>query len=118
MTEILRRFHPADDAVLVIEAPREIAHESADTLRVTVERHVPDRDDAALVLDLSAVRMISSIGVAALLQIREFCRDRKVPFVLAGLPAEQQRFLEMLRLGDKFTLAPDVDEAVSTLRAQ
>lgn len=118
MTDFLCRTHPDDDAIFIIESPREIAHESADELRLTVERRLPDRDDAALVLDVSGVRLISSIGVAALLQIREFCRDRGAPLVLSGLPAGQREFLEMLQLGDKFDLADDFERAVDKLRGR
>ncbi|MCA9294146.1 MAG: STAS domain-containing protein [Phycisphaerales bacterium] len=103
------------EQVLVVEAPEALDHTAAGPMRQAVEQDLADRDDAAVVLDLSQVELITSIGIAALLEIREFCADRDAPLVLAGLGDEPRSMLALLRLEGKFQYAASVDEAVGDL---
>lgn len=104
-----------DKSVLVVSVPAELDHLSAEPLTSVVYRRLPDRDDAALVLDLVDVRLISSIGIAALLQVLESCADRGARVLLASVPAAQRRFLEMLKLDRKFEIADSLDDALAQL---
>lgn len=101
--------------LLIVAAPPQLAHETADPLRLTVARRLPDVDAAAVILDMTGVQMISSIGVAALLQLQEFCRDRRAGFVLANLPQRQQEFLTMLHLSDRFIQTRSQAQAIELL---
>ncbi len=100
-------------AVLVIRLPHELSHETADDIRSQVMTRLPEHDDAALILDATELRLVTSIGVAALLQIQEMCNDRGAPFVIAALSEQQQEFLTLLRLDSRFNTAPTVDEALT-----
>lgn len=102
-----------DGEVLVVRLPRDLTHESAESLRQTVARRLPNREDAGVVLAMAAVELISSIGIAALLQVRELCEDRRAPLILAAMPDRQVGFLRMLKLDRKFAFAPTVDDAVA-----
>lgn len=104
-----------DDSILVVYLPLALNHETADPLREDVRALLPNRDDAGLVLDCSGVSLITSIGIAALLQIEEHCRDRRAPMILAALTPPIQRMLEILKLGSKFRTNPSVEDAVATL---
>jgi anti-anti-sigma factor len=104
-----------DETVLIVRAPRELGHEEADELRLTVARHLPNRDGAAVVLDMADVVLISSIGIAALLQTQELCEDREASMVIANMPAEQMGLLTMLRLDRKFTMFESVEDACAAL---
>ncbi len=103
--------------MLVVRVPRDLNHEWADPLRLCVARNVPDRDGAGVVLDMSSVEMISSIGIAALLQVQEMCKDRQARLLLAGMPQAQARLLSMLKLDRRFSQSPTVDDAVAVLDA-
>lgn len=100
-----------DGETLVVACPPELIHDSGEQVRRVVARHLPNRDDARCVLDMSRVGLISSIGITALLMIHELCADRNVPLVLAALPERQRQFLRMLKLEDKFVFAPSIDAA-------
>ena len=110
--EPLWSVHGPDGRVLVVKPPKNLTHETAEAVRTCVEARLPARDDAALVLDMSDVRLISSIGIAALLQIDEHCRVAGAPFLLASLSDHQIELLEMLRLDHKFPRHPTVEEAL------
>lgn len=117
MPDISHSLAGRDDAVLLVRVPAELNHESAEALRMCVVRSMPNRDGAGVVLDFEVVSLVSSIGIAALLQILEFCRDRGAGLVLASVPARQAGFLKMLKLDGKFEMAPTVDEAVARVSA-
>lgn len=112
MDDIRFQLGGRDGEVLIVTVPRDLGHEAADPLRETVVRHLPNRDGVGVVLDMSHVAMISSIGIASLLQIAEACKDRKATLILAAVPDRQLAFFKMLRLDRKFPFAPTIDEAV------
>ncbi len=115
MEDIRHTHFGQDGAVLVVAAPPQIGHDTAEPLVEHVRTHLPNREGAGVVLDLFGVALISSIGIASLLQIRELCADRGAPLVLARVPEAQQRFMRMLKLDRKFEFAPSVEEAVGAI---
>lgn len=112
MLDIQHHLAGADREVLVVRIPKELTHETAEPLRACIMRQLPNRDGAALILDCAEVTIISSIGIAALLQVQEFCLDRAVPALIAALHPRQEAFLRMLKLEQKFPLLPSVDAAL------
>lgn len=112
VTSIHHRFAGRDGEALVVEAPPELTHGSGETLLRLVERHLPNRDHARCVLDMSRVGLISSIGITSLLQVQEYCADRGAALVLAALPDRQRQFLRMLKLEERFSFAESVDAAL------
>jgi len=75
------------EGVLVIESPAVLSHETAEGVRSCGERRLPNRDDAGLVLDMSEVRLITSIGIATMLQLQELVRSVRE----GGSPGEMPR---------------------------
>jgi len=105
------------DTILVLVMPPELNHETAQPLRVQVESELANADGVGLVLDMSPVELVSSIGVTCLLQLEEIVKDRGGHMVLADVPPIQQRFLAMLRLDRRFRSLPTVEDAVRELDA-
>jgi anti-anti-sigma factor len=101
-----------DGECLVVVCPPELTHDSGEQVLRAVKRHLPNRDHAACVLDMTHVGLISSIGITALLQIEEHCADRGATLRLAGLPERQRQFLRMLKLDSRFVFVASVEEAV------
>ncbi|HVZ93737.1 MAG TPA: STAS domain-containing protein [Phycisphaerales bacterium] len=101
-----------DGCVLIVRLPPDLNHETAETVRSLVQSRLPNRDGAGVVLDARDLRFISSIGIAALLEIEEFCRDRGCPMIVGALPASQESFLKMLKLHDRFAREATIDEAI------
>lgn len=104
-----------DDEVLIVRAPGVVNHANADLLRETVRNRLPDRDDAAVVLDFTEVELITSIGIAALLQIKELCDDVHAPMVLAGVTGPVATMLRLLKLGDHFANARTLEDALDEI---
>lgn len=101
------------EAVLVVDLPPALNHETADALRGCVEAYLPHHDEAGLVLDASGVEMISSVGVAVLLQVQDIAAQREALMCLAGLAESQCAFLRMLSLGERFTTRGTLEEAIA-----
>lgn len=112
MNEILTNLAGEAGAILVVRLPADLNHVSADMVRACVEARLPEHDEAGLVLDASSVELITSVGVAALLQVQDFADRRGVRLCMTGLREEPQRFLVMLRLEDRFPACDDEEAGV------
>jgi anti-anti-sigma factor len=99
-------------AVLVVRLPEDLNHQTADRVRACVASRLPEHDEAGVVLDASSLTLITSIGVAALLQVQEIARERGCRMCLVHLGAEAHGFLAMLRLEDKFARFASEDAGV------
>lgn len=97
---------------MLVRLPVDLNHDTAEPLRRTVIDHWPDRDDAALVLDFASTTLITSIGIAAILQVEEFCKDRAAPMAMAAVSPSIASFLKMLRLDRRFTQEPTAEAAI------
>lgn len=100
--------------MLVVKCPSELTHEWAEPLVERVTAALPP-DAYALILDCDDVVMLSSVGIAALLELDELCRDRTVAMRIAGLTGMPRQLLTMLKLEHRFTCDPTIDESVHQL---
>ncbi|MEM1167317.1 MAG: STAS domain-containing protein [Planctomycetota bacterium] len=110
-------FAGEDGRVLVVEAPELLDHHTADHLRAQIIATVPDRDSAAVIIDMSGCRGLTSIGVTALLQTQEFCRDQSAACWLIGVTREVERVFAVLRLSHRFPAAEDQESALAQIEA-
>lgn len=117
MEDFPHQLRGRDGQILVLSLPKALNHLSAEPVKAAVRRLLPNRDDAALVLDCREVAIITSIGIATLLQVQEQCGDARAPMVLAGVTPPIRKMLAMLRLDNKFRIEADLDDAVAGLDA-
>jgi anti-anti-sigma factor len=101
-----------DRNILVFRLPERLNHVTAESVTETACRSLPNRDDAGMVLDCAQVELITSIGIASLLQIAEHCHDLRAPLVLANLSESLRSMLDIVKLLAKFKIADDVDDAI------
>jgi anti-anti-sigma factor len=113
--DVLHRIDGPNARALVLLLPKVLNHENADSLFECADRWLPNRDDASAVLDFASVTLISTIGIAALLQIEDLCRQRGAAFAIAAVPARQLSLLKMLHLGDRFRTFPTVEDALGAV---
>lgn len=118
MDDFSHRLAGPDGAVLIVALPPSVNHITAESIRQGVSRLVPNRDDAAVILDCAGVSLITSIGITALLQIQERCRDAGAPMALASLTEPIRRMLVMLKLDRQFEMAHSVDDALTKFEAR
>ena len=67
----------------------------------------------ALVLDLSALEYVSSVGLRALLVAERQLRDRKAQFIVAGLQSVVREIFAISRFDRVLTVAATLDEALA-----
>lgn len=115
MSSITHQFGGQDGSILVVRLPPAINHVTADPLRRDVERLLPNRDDAGLVLDAADVTLITSIGIAALLQIEDRCKSLGAPIVVVALTQPIRSMLGLLRLDTRFVEADTIEDAVASI---
>jgi len=113
--DILHRIDGPNARALVVQVPGVLNHENADALFECAERWLPNRDDAAAVLDFAGVTLISTIGIASLLQIEDLCRQRSAGFAIACVPPRQVSLFKMLHLGHRFRTYATVEDALVEL---
>lgn len=101
------------DTILLVSVPQDLDHMAAEPLRARIEARLPEHDEAGVILDMSSVVLITSIGIAALLQIEDFARSRGVPLCLVAVGAEPMHFLEMLRLEARFPRRADIEQGIA-----
>ena len=66
-----------------------------------------------VVVDMAGIAYIDSSGVASLVEGFQVARQQGTPFVLASVSPAAMRVLRLARLDSIFTIAADVDTAVS-----
>jgi anti-sigma B factor antagonist/stage II sporulation protein AA (anti-sigma F factor antagonist) len=67
----------------------------------------------ALVLDLSALEYVSSVGLRAFLVAERQLRDRKAQFIVAGLQSVVREIFAISRFDRILTVAASLDEALA-----
>lgn len=112
MATFEHHFAGQDRNILVFRLPERLNHVTAESVTESACRSLPNRDDAGMVLDCTQVELITSIGIASLLQIAEHCHDMRAPLVLANLSESLRSMLDIVKLLAKFKIADDVDDAV------
>ena len=65
-----------------------------------------------IVLDMSGVVFIDSLGLEQLLWVRDYCDQNRRELRLAGLDENCMRILEITRLENEFDHYPELTEAV------
>lgn len=115
MTPLASQIVGADRNVLVIQLPSHVTDEWVAQIQQEVQARLPRIDRAGVVLAFEGVELINSIGITCLLQVEEECRRRKAKLILAGVPVSIAKFLQQLKLNQRFTYAEDAESAVRTL---
>ncbi len=99
--------------VTVIEIQGEIDGDISDPLRDTLVEAIAS-GRMRIVLDMSNVGSIDSLGLEALLWIRDYCRQHRAQLRLAGLDENCEKILEVTRLQFEFDQHAELAEAVKS----
>jgi anti-sigma B factor antagonist len=101
------------NAVTVIDLQGEVDGELADALKNTVCDIVSKRG-TGIVLNMSDVNFIDSLGLELLLWVRDYCRRNKSQLRLAALGENCEKILEITRLQSEFDRHTELAEAVKS----
>lgn len=97
--------------VTVIELQGELDGDVCDSLKDTVTSTVAG-SRTRIVLDMSNVTFIDSLGLELLLWVRHYCRQNKSQLKLAGLDENTEKILEITGLQGEFDRHTELAEAV------
>lgn len=73
-------------------------------------------DIEALIMDLSAVEMIESSGLGALLLAKRQLSEHEIPIALIGVKGMLQSLLQISQIDNLFMKFENVDEAVAAIQ--
>lgn len=97
--------------VTVIELQGEVDVDVSDLLKDTLTSVVAGHR-TRIVLDMSNVSFIDSLGLELLLWVRQYCRQNKAQLRLAGLDENIEKILEITGLQTDFDRHAELAEAV------
>ncbi len=99
--------------VTVVEIQGEFDLEYMDLFQNTVYGVIAE-DKSGIVLDLSSVTFIDSVGLEQLLWARDYCNENNCQLKLAGLDENCSKILEVTQLENKFDRYLELAEAVKS----
>lgn len=102
-----------DERTHIVRVPSQLTHVSAADLKRSVEQIVALKEADRIVLDLTLVEVVTSIGVTSLLEVRQIADDADAALVLAGLSPEHYKFFTLLRVDRLFAFSGSVEDAVA-----
>ncbi|MBX3383507.1 MAG: STAS domain-containing protein [Phycisphaeraceae bacterium] len=100
------------DGAAVVAPEGEVGYHEAPTLRQAL-REAFDRKPARLVADLSGVTYMATPGLATLVEALQISKRTQTPLVLCALSGRVRAVFEIARLHTVFTIAEDLQSALS-----
>jgi len=88
---------------------------SADTLHAAAMEVAGDEDQQALVIDMSGVDFIASVGIRALIRPSQALSMRGGKLAVANLNPQIDEFFRLTGLDQMFRVFPTVDEAIDAI---
>jgi len=107
--------HELIDQGLLVHLQGDIEFSKSPSLRTQLlgllEKHQPK----TFIIELSAVPYMDSSGIAIIVEILQWQRQRNNKLILAGLQSKVLSMLEITRLDQLFTVVDDLDAAKKQL---
>lgn len=104
------------DAVIIRVQAADMDETNARRVQAEVSVAAGNAPQCPVVLDLTQVRFLPSLSLAALIRVHTECRARQQQLMLTGLRPELRNVLLITRLDRLFDLHPDVDAALRRIR--
>ena len=101
------------DDVTVVELQGELVQETIKLFQDTTSSVVA-AGTTGMVIDMTKVGFIDSLGLEELLRLREYCRDNGCQLKLAGLEESCEKILEITRLAPYFDVYDELANDVKS----
>jgi len=99
--------------VTVVELQGELDGDFAELFRSTITEIV-SKQKAGVVLDMSGVGFIDSLGLEQLLWAKDYCNENRCELRLAGLDENCRKIMEITRLEGEFEHYVELAKAVKS----
>ena len=95
----------------------EITFHVSEKLQADVTALATEHPAQAVVLDLSALKFLGSMGLTTLVVLLKRLREAEGRLLVAGLAGQRLRVMQLMRMTKVFELHPDVPSALQALQA-
>lgn len=99
--------------VTVVELQGELARETIKIFQDNTSSVIA-AGSKGMVIDMTKVGFIDSIGIEELLRLRDYCREKGCQLKLAGLEENCEKILEITRLAQYFDIYDELANAVKS----
>ena len=104
------------DQVVVLHIDGNILDETASVNILSYyENEVKDLKNKNLIVDLSKVNVINSIGLSVLIRLLTKTRIKGGEMLLIGLNQKVKQVLQLTKLNDVFQISEDLNQAINIL---
>lgn len=97
----------------IVELQGELNGDFVEQLEITISEIISEHAQG-IVLDMTDVRFIDSLGLEQLLKTRDYCHQNDCELKLVGLDENCEKILEMTRLRPQFDCHVEVAQAVKS----
>ena len=99
--------------VTIVELAGELNGDFVEQFGIAINEIIAEHAQG-IVLDMTDVRFIDSLGLEQLLKIRDYCHQNDCELKLVGLDGNCGKILEMTRLRSQFDCHVEVSQAVKS----
>ena len=115
MAEKIVSFELKPNATIATLNFSEITHEVSETLQEEVTAAIAGREGTSLILDLTALTFLGSVGLTTLVILLKRLREAGGRFIIVGLLGQRLRVMELTRMTRIFELQPDCSHALAAV---
>ncbi len=102
------------DQICVVTLQGDLTHESTEQLLRQSRQRVGDKT-RDIVIDMSSVEFVDSIGLETLLEIQECCEEQLGQLRLAGASENIDQILRVTHLASRLICTESIEEACASL---
>jgi anti-anti-sigma factor len=107
---------PHAEAVWAVVRPRVLDDVACSRMQSEVIEAADARSNAAVILDLTPVEYVPSLGLGALVSLHRQLRQKEHRLLLTGLHPDVRMTLAVTRLDKLFEIYPTFDDALNRIR--
>lgn len=115
MTDKIVTFEERGNVTIAALTFSEITHDVSEQLQAEVQAKLSGRTGVSLVLDLTALTFLGSVGLTALVILLKRVREANGRMMIVGLTGPRLRVMELTRMTRIFELHPDLAGALAAL---
>jgi len=117
MTDTSAVFEDVQDVIVVRIQDQEISYQTGESLQAQMPACQDAREPRKVVLDLSKITFLGSIGLTVLVVFLKRVKTTGGKLAIAGLTGQCRNVMSVTRLDKAFDFYADTDKAIAALQA-
>ena len=116
MVDKIVTFEETGNVTIATLTFSEITHDVSEQLQTEVQAQLAGRTGVSLVLDLTALTFLGSVGLTTLVILLKRVREADGRMMIVGLTGPRLRVMELTRMTRIFELHPELPGALGALK--